>query len=73
MTNGSRFLITIQSELEVRIDNNMGDIGVHGRREDNIKTEMKYRNSWDLDWIQLVQDRAWSCEQGKETSGFIER
>jgi hypothetical protein len=71
MTTGSKILITVQSELEVRINNNMGDIGVHRRRKD-IKTEIKYRNAWDLYWIQLDQDRAWSCEHGNEYSGFIE-
>jgi hypothetical protein len=51
----------------------MGDIGVRGRRENtrNIKTEIKYRNAWYLDWIQRDQDRAWSCEHGNEHSGFI--
>jgi hypothetical protein len=73
MTIGSRFLITIQSELEVRIKNNMGDIGVRGRRKENIEAEIKYRNAWDLDWIQLDQDKVWSCEHGNEPSSFTER
>jgi len=43
-----------------------------GRWEDNIKMDLQEVKCWVMDWIELAQDRDWTCECGNEPSGSVQ-